>query len=176
MCVPIPMITWNFILHAYLSNKHTFHVHQWYCKHNITKYIYCIFSLALMAFTQYWTVSYEVRFQYLTEVQMKMTVFWHVVPCSPVENEHFRGAYHLHQQDPDVGGSKHLWNIGQFVPDCMAQHPRKQSLVPVAKQSEVQALIVWTLRPWVQISLKVWMFVLVYSSSSITCHPIIDAI
>jgi hypothetical protein len=30
----------------------------------------------------------------------------------------------LHPQD---GGSKHLWNVGQFLPDYTAQHPRRQS-------------------------------------------------
>jgi hypothetical protein len=28
---------------------------------------------------------------------------------------------------PYVGGSKRLWNVGQFVQDYTAQHPRKQS-------------------------------------------------
>jgi hypothetical protein len=28
---------------------------------------------------------------------------------------------------PDDGGSNHLWNIGQFIPDYMVQHPRRQS-------------------------------------------------
>jgi hypothetical protein len=33
----------------------------------------------------------------------------------------------------------------------------------------------WTLRPWIRIPLKVWMSVLVCSSSSFTFHPVIDA-
>jgi hypothetical protein len=28
---------------------------------------------------------------------------------------------------PDDGGSKHLWNVGQFLPDYAAQQPRRQS-------------------------------------------------
>jgi hypothetical protein len=41
--------------------------------------------------------------------EKKMTVFWDVVPCSPVELYRcFRGACCLHHQGPDVGGSKHL--------------------------------------------------------------------
>jgi hypothetical protein len=28
---------------------------------------------------------------------------------------------------PDDGGSKHLWNVGKLLPDCKAQHPRRQS-------------------------------------------------
>jgi hypothetical protein len=27
----------------------------------------------------------------------------------------------------DNGGSKHLWNVGQFLGDCTVQHPRRQS-------------------------------------------------
>jgi hypothetical protein len=32
---------------------------------------------------------------------------------------HFSGAYWLHYQGdrPDDTGSKHLWNVGQFIPD-----------------------------------------------------------
>jgi hypothetical protein len=43
-------------------------------------------------------------------------------------------------------------------------------LIPVAMLSEAEALIAWTLRPWVHILLKAWMFILVYPSS-FTCHP-----
>jgi hypothetical protein len=28
---------------------------------------------------------------------------------------------------PDNGSSKYLWNVGKFIPDYMAQHPRRQS-------------------------------------------------
>jgi hypothetical protein len=28
---------------------------------------------------------------------------------------------------PDDGGSKYLWNVGKLLPDCTAQHPRRQS-------------------------------------------------
>jgi hypothetical protein len=67
-----------------------------------------------------------VRFQVLTAANMKMTVFWDVVPCGMVEHDwHFRGAYCLHHL-PDEGGSKHLWNVGQYLPDYMAQHPKSQ--------------------------------------------------
>jgi hypothetical protein len=27
----------------------------------------------------------------------------------------------------DGGGSKHLWNVGQFLPDYTEQHPTRQS-------------------------------------------------
>jgi hypothetical protein len=29
------------------------------------------------------------------------------------------------EMGPDDGGSKHLWNVGQFLPDYTAQHPRR---------------------------------------------------
>jgi hypothetical protein len=58
---------------------------------------------------------------------LKMTVFWDAAPCSLVEvNSSFRGAYWPHHR-PDVGGSKNLWNVGHFLPDCTVQHPRRQS-------------------------------------------------
>jgi hypothetical protein len=47
-------------------------------------------------------------------MNLKMTVFWDVAPCSLVGH-------------PDDGGIKHLWNVGQFLPDYMVQHPQKQS-------------------------------------------------
>jgi hypothetical protein len=52
---------------------------------------------------------------------MKMAVFWAVALCSLVDiDQCFRGAR------PDVGGSKLLWNVGQYLPDCMLQHSRRQ--------------------------------------------------
>jgi hypothetical protein len=63
-----------------------------------------------------------------------MTVFWVVVPCSLVE------VFPTFQRSllppssgrwvtycPDDEGSKHLWNVGQFLPNYTAQHPRRQS-------------------------------------------------
>jgi hypothetical protein len=43
-----------------------------------------------------------VRFQVVTATSVKMTVFWDVAPCGPVEiNERVRGAYCLHHQGND---------------------------------------------------------------------------
>jgi hypothetical protein len=57
---------------------------------------------------------------------LKMTVFWDIAPCSLVQPvRRFRCTNCLHHQGdewPD-GGSKNLWNVGQFLPDCTAQHP-----------------------------------------------------
>jgi hypothetical protein len=47
---------------------------------------------------------------------MKTIVFWDVA------------LYNLVETDPDDGGSKHLWNINQFLLDYVVQHPRKHSL------------------------------------------------
>jgi hypothetical protein len=42
--------------------------------------------------------------------------FWVVAPWSVVE------VYDVSEvRLPDDGGSKHLWNVGKFLPDSMAQ-------------------------------------------------------
>jgi hypothetical protein len=41
-----------------------------------------------------------------------MAVFWVVTPCSPCSS--------------DDGGGKYLWNVGKFLPDYIAQQPRRQ--------------------------------------------------
>jgi hypothetical protein len=71
--------------------------------------------------------------KYIHNVRMKMTVFWDVVPCSLVEiHRCFRGAYCLHHQNdrPHDGGSKHFWNVFQFLRDYTVQHPRRPSYSP----------------------------------------------
>jgi hypothetical protein len=68
-----------------------------------------------------------VRFQVLTAASMKIIVFWDVAPCSLIEvYQRFRGTYCIHHHSPDDGGSKHLRNVGKFLPDYTAQHPRRQ--------------------------------------------------
>jgi len=53
-----------------------------------------------------------VSFRALVAASMKMTLFWYVAPCSPVETDRrFRGAYCYHHQR----GDKHILNTGQFV-------------------------------------------------------------
>jgi hypothetical protein len=51
------------------------------------------------------------KFQVLTTARMSVTVLWYVAPCNL----------------EDDGGSKHLWNVGQFLRDYTAQHPRRLS-------------------------------------------------
>jgi hypothetical protein len=44
-----------------------------------------------------------VRFEVLTAVLMKISVFWDITPCGAVKvNERFRGTYHLHLKGPRV--------------------------------------------------------------------------
>jgi hypothetical protein len=67
-----------------------------------------------------------VRFQVLTAASMKFRVVWDVAPCSHVEvSRRFRGAYCVHHQGDDDGGSTHLWNVGQLQCDYKALHPRR---------------------------------------------------
>jgi hypothetical protein len=74
------------------------------------------------------TILNTVRFQVLTAASMKITVFRDIVPCSPVEvNRRFRGTYCLQHHHLDDGGSKHLWNVSQLLPDYMVLYPRKPS-------------------------------------------------
>jgi hypothetical protein len=56
-----------------------------------------------------------------------MTAFWYVAPCSLAEiYQCFRGAYCVNHHGDDEG-SKHFSNADKFLPDYMAQHPRRQS-------------------------------------------------
>lgn len=60
------------------------------------------------------------------------------------------------------------------------QHLNVSHSCPISRRTywrpEVQAVIALTPRLWVRISLNAWMFVVVYSSTSLTSHPIIDTI
>jgi hypothetical protein len=62
---------------------------------------------------------------------MKMTVFWDVASCSLV----------------DDGGSKHLRNVSERLPDYMVQHPKDSRLHQVnvvAKYSEQVLTIIFS--------------------------------
>jgi hypothetical protein len=62
----------------------------------------------------------HVKFEVLTVTSTKMAVFWDVAPCSLVGIDRpFKGAYCLlyHSGKSDDGGSKLLWNVGQYLPD-----------------------------------------------------------
>jgi hypothetical protein len=56
-------------------------------------------------------------------MNMKMNAFWDAAQCSLVEAGRRRS---------DDGGSK-LWNVGQFLPDYIAQHPTRQISVYIVK-------------------------------------------
>jgi hypothetical protein len=46
------------------------------------------------------------RFEILTVVVMKSTVFWDITPCSPLKvNRHFGGKYRLHIQDRKISSA-----------------------------------------------------------------------
>jgi hypothetical protein len=71
-----------------------------------------------------------VRFQVLMAASMTMIVLKDTVLCSLVEvDRRFTRTYCLHHRGdgPDYGGRKHVWNVGQFLPDYTAQHPRRRS-------------------------------------------------
>jgi hypothetical protein len=56
-----------------------------------------------------------------------MAVFWDIALCTLVDiDQCFRGAYCVHHQVLDDGGSKYLCNVSQHVSDYMAQCPRRQ--------------------------------------------------
>jgi hypothetical protein len=77
-----------------------------------------IFSLSMYSFI--------VRFHWFS-FGFKVSVFWNVAQGSLLEIYCcYRGATYCLYHCPDDGGSKHLWNIGQLLPDCIAQHSRRQ--------------------------------------------------
>jgi hypothetical protein len=98
-----------------------------------------------------------VRFEVLTAVVMKSTIFWDITPCSPLKvNRRFGGMYRLHLQgrrisrgrnqhallvtcfhadfllslffDPEDGGDMFPWNVGWLSTDYMANIPEDDTL------------------------------------------------
>jgi hypothetical protein len=59
------------------------------------------------------------RFEVLRETSMKMTVFWDIAPCGLVDIS-------LRSLHPYDGGSKLLWNVGQYLSDYTVQYHRRQ--------------------------------------------------
>jgi hypothetical protein len=58
-----------------------------------------------------------------------MTFFRDFTPCSLLQVwRRFRGAYCLHHHRPDDEGSKHLSNVGQFLPDYRRNVPEDSHL------------------------------------------------
>jgi hypothetical protein len=61
-----------------------------------------------------------------SEANNSVFFFLDVMPCSLVKTERrVTCVYFLHQGDD--GGSRHLWNVSQFLPDYETQYPRRQS-------------------------------------------------
>jgi hypothetical protein len=53
-----------------------------------------------------------------------MTAFWDIVPCSLTDADwHFRGAYCLHHQANNDGGSIHLWRVSLLQQDYTVLYP-----------------------------------------------------
>jgi hypothetical protein len=74
---------------------------------------------------------------------------------------------------------EHRYSVLKMETVCFSETLRvctESQPAPVAPRSQAQALIAWTLRSWVRLPLKAWMFVLVYLVSSFTCRPIIDTV
>jgi hypothetical protein len=71
-------------------------------------------------------------FRFLRQLLWRL-LFWNVAPCSLIEtHRRFGGAYCLFHEGDELlthqyGGSKHLWNIDQFLLNYMVQHSRRQS-------------------------------------------------
>jgi hypothetical protein len=57
------------------------------------------------------------KFVILTEVSIKITFFWDVMPCSLVDT--YQCLFY-----PEDRGGKFLQNIGTYLPNDMATHPR----------------------------------------------------
>jgi hypothetical protein len=53
---------------------------------------------------------------------MKNVVSWNVTPYSLVDSllTNVSGVPYCLQHIPDDGGSNHLWNVGQYLPDYTA--------------------------------------------------------
>jgi hypothetical protein len=67
---------------------------------------------------------------------VKMSVF-----CNVNIYRLFIGAYCIHYE-----GSKHLWIVGQFLKDCIAQHSRRQSSSAPVLLDTIDRV---TLEPWI---------------------------
>jgi hypothetical protein len=65
---------------------------------------------------------------------MKMAVFWVETPRTLVEvYRRFRSTCCLHHQG-DNRGSRHLWNVGEVLPDCaLTTHKTNIFISPVAR-------------------------------------------
>jgi hypothetical protein len=57
-----------------------------------------------------WTSLIFVRFEVLSAVTMKRTIFWDVTLCSPVDvHQRFGGTYCLHLQGQKVSTARSRW-------------------------------------------------------------------
>jgi hypothetical protein len=78
-------------------------------------------------------------------VNMEMTAFWYLAPCSLVEiDRRFVGAYCFYHQGGRVndGGSKHLWNVDVLPRDCMA--PIQECYLHTPRCENLKSHLLWT--------------------------------
>jgi hypothetical protein len=76
--------------------------------------------------------DFLVRYQVLSEASMKVAFLCNLVSCSLLDsNIRFRGAYCRNVQGDDYcsvdGDRKHLWILGQFLPEYTAKYLRRQT-------------------------------------------------
>lgn len=67
-------------------------------RHHILQDDYFLVCICFFRMWQEMTLM-KVRFQFVTTVTLKITIFWNVTPCSLVEvGQRFRGSYCFHRQ------------------------------------------------------------------------------
>jgi hypothetical protein len=88
----------------------------------LSYFLFLLLSLPQLLVSLLQNKMNSMRFQILMVVSMKMAIFWVVALCTLVKVYWcFRGA-----GCPDDGGSKHLWNVSELIPDYTAQQPTRQ--------------------------------------------------
>jgi hypothetical protein len=72
-----------------------------------------------------WNVRYQVSFVVWDFWFSPQRVCWVLSSVRPLFHNLLFGTRRTHR--PDHGSSKHLRNVGQFLPDCTAQYTKRQS-------------------------------------------------
>lgn len=111
----------------FLAMQNAHHITSSQHKCNFTQATVSCFAWLLWSRVESLWLCSVLRFQVLSVTSMKMAAFWDVVPCRLIHiNHRFRAAYLSHR--PNDRGSKHLWNVGQYLPAYMMQYPRQPPL------------------------------------------------
>jgi hypothetical protein len=94
----------------------------------------------------------RIRFEVLTAVTVKNTLFWDVILCSPLEVQQcVRATYCLSFLcfllgllfDPEGGANTFLRNVGELLLDYTALHPTRQYSSNGKSLCEFKTLNVW---------------------------------